>query len=493
MQRFEKYISLLVDIMCMKIANLIFAIGIALALIQSMPIVNAEIELNPITNTFYAGDNGVYEITFTNEGESQKIYNLRLAPADATRWTISPSNVVVDSQETRTINLTVSSRGIPESGSQVLALRIDPSGEERQNLNVPLRVMSQGQYLGYVPNVISQIDAESSLDPRNDLDVGVRVVNRNPRVFDNITVRTVILNEALNSIHSDSQDIELDSLEEKTVEFTFELDDFLRPGSYSIETQVRDNTFDTQLSSKREVLIIEPYVDIKTSSTTTTSWLRSVEKITAENNGNEETQYNLNTPISSFDRPFVSSNSSYNVAKENGTLLEWQMFLDPKESQTVELETNYRGLFIGIILAILIALSYFALRSPVIIKKVASTVDDGEGGYSVIKVTLSVLNRSGKSVNEVQILDYLPRIAEYQSPVDKVTLAPSKISKTAKKGTILKWDLETIEPSEERLLSYEMKSTLSIVGGVTLPKAIARFNDRRGNQTDTVSSSPRIK
>ena len=45
----------------------------------------------------------------------------------------------------------------------------------------------------------------------------------------------------------------------------------------------------------------------------------------------------------------------------------------------------------------------------------------------------------------------------------------------AAKGTVLKWDIPELAPGEERLISYDIRSKLSIIGSFTLPRAKIKF------------------
>jgi hypothetical protein len=48
------------------------------------------------------------------------------------------------------------------------------------------------------------------------------------------------------------------------------------------------------------------------------------------------------------------------------------------------------------------------------------------------------------------------------------------------KGTIVKWKLDDVEGSEERMLNYEIKSKLSILGNLTLSPVIIRYRTPKG-------------
>jgi len=84
----------------------------------------------------------------------------------------------------------------------------------------------------------------------------------------------------------------------------------------------------------------------------------------------------------------------------------------------------------------------------------------------------------------VKIVDVVPSIAEVRKEFAEGTLKPSSILKHSSKGTILKWDIPELAPGEERLISYDIKSKLSIIGSFSLPRAkikfICNFSDQVG-------------
>jgi hypothetical protein len=49
--------------------------------------------------------------------------------------------------------------------------------------------------------------------------------------------------------------------------------------------------------------------------------------------------------------------------------------------------------------------------------------------------------------------------------------------------SLLMWNLEALEPYEERLLTYTIRSKLNIVGNVHLHTAKVRFHTKSGERT----------
>ena len=108
------------------------------------------------------------------------------------------------------------------------------------------------------------------------------------------------------------------------------------------------------------------------------------------------------------------------------------------------------------------------------IRKEVAVIGIEEGGISDLKVILHVKNRTGKNFDRITIVDKIPTIATVLKTTEVGSLTPTKITQT-KEGILVKWELEKLEKYEEMVFSYTIKSRLSILGGLRLPQATARF------------------
>jgi len=99
-------------------------------------------------------------------------------------------------------------------------------------------------------------------------------------------------------------------------------------------------------------------------------------------------------------------------------------------------------------------------------------------------------NRSRKPVHNMLVTDGLPRITEFVESHHLGSLRPSRVARTMKKGTLLYWELDVLEPYEERIITYRMKSRLKIVGDMTLPRARVKFEQANGSERIEISPVP---
>ena len=149
---------------------------------------------------------------------------------------------------------------------------------------------------------------------------------------------------------------------------------------------------------------------------------------------------------------------------------------------------NYRPLFVFLIALLVIILVHRMIQSPLVLKKRAEILASSEGGISEIKIIIEVKNRSPKKLKNIEIMDRITNIADIINKFDIGTLQPTKILRHDTKGTLVKWNLDELDRFEERLITYKIKTKLSIIGGMKLPAAIAKFVGITGKLRHTHSN-----
>jgi len=142
----------------------------------------------------------------------------------------------------------------------------------------------------------------------------------------------------------------------------------------------------------------------------------------------------------------------------------------------VRVTENYRPIPIIIALVIISIVLYFLFRSPMVVSKSVSNVTMKEGAISEAKIVIKVKNRSAKKLENIEVMDNVSHIAHVEKEAAVGSIQPHAILTHPKKGVIMKWKIESLEPGDERVLSYRMKSRLPILGEFNLPSASARAN-----------------
>jgi len=149
-------------------------------------------------------------------------------------------------------------------------------------------------------------------------------------------------------------------------------------------------------------------------------------------------------------------------------------------------------LFWLFLIAVIVLAAYFWFRSPIFVKKSVRVVSSGEEGVSQLKVVIELINRGNKMVRQVRVMDLAPRLADVVAESKETILAPSKVIPNEQRGTLLRWDIDMMEPKEHRVLMYKLHTKLGVLGGLTLPVAAVKFVVE-GQERETVSNKPEIK
>ena len=148
--------------------------------------------------------------------------------------------------------------------------------------------------------------------------------------------------------------------------------------------------------------------------------------------------------------------------------------LESGEQESIVITTNY---WIGIIILILIIIgivAYYIFRSPIVGWKELEIIEKSEG-LNKIKVLLTIRNRSNKKIEDIKIYDYVPSIASVEEGDYIGTTKPTKIMTHSVKGQRITWEIERLDPYEERILLYRIKTKLPVLGNIKLTPAKIKF------------------
>ena len=102
-----------------------------------------------------------------------------------------------------------------------------------------------------------------------------------------------------------------------------------------------------------------------------------------------------------------------------------------------------------------------------------------------MKVLLHLKNKSLKEIYNIKILDFLPRYLH--GNIEYGTLKPANVQE-GNSGRRVVWEIPKIDPDEERIVSYKVKSKLKLVGKQELSQAAVQYYGR-GKRLINVSSN----
>ncbi|MBT7902547.1 hypothetical protein HN587_01700 [Candidatus Woesearchaeota archaeon] len=482
MKRGKKLIGILAFLMAIIILS---AIGSAIEVKTPAFYMTAE----PVKNTINKGDFAIFNISIQNVQDFDDTFKIQ--PLEDLKWSFQTvpltdyfSGKKVLAGETENILMYLKPSPNIDSGTHAIKLEVE-SDQEQVLMSTVLRVGVGIPVIEEISVPIADMQATfkvpARIDPRNQYSVEVVVKNNNKLVLQNIeVVLTGYLNEK--SI------LELGSNEEKKSKFALTFDKDTKPFSDTINVQViyKNKTVFTDSKTFEVIGYVPPLT--KTIDLTKTH-AKTVRDITLTNEGNVAKEQIIRIETTSLEKLFSNTNPEADVLSEGEKqYFTWTVNLEPKETVELKIVTSYRILYWLVILIILALLLFYAFRSSVIIKKSIKHLKREHGALSHAKIIVHVKNRSSKPLKNVRIIERVPKMLKVLKPSHSGTMHPTKTYPHSREGTILEYKLEQMDAYEERIIKYEVKSTLHVVGDITFKPTIVKFKASKKIQMNAKSN-----
>lgn len=339
----------------------------------------------------------------------------------------------------------------------------------------------------YLFSVGKLVDVPSEIDPRNPAVITINLENRNPRNISSLLVSfsSRLINE--------KRTLTLGPFERKSVKVVTVLPPLTPPQDDEL---VVTFTVDDELLEPviREPFSVTGYSQVKEQpQPLRTAFLRTEQEILYFNDGNIRAQKYVEKEVGSLQGLFTkTAPRAFTVNKYGRQYLAWELEIEPQGRQPITIVQDYRLLFIALLVLLASGLLYYVSKSPIVIRKEAVVVATQEGGISQMKVLIHIKNRTSDSFDSVTIADRIPSLVDLIKETEVGTMEPTRILKHEKEGNVVKWELGAIDRYEERIVSYRIRSKLSILGGMELPPALIKFVDKRGRERISRSNSARI-
>jgi hypothetical protein len=447
---------------------------------------DSDITITPVKDSILLNQSATYDVSVYNKDVTIK--DIRIYTPDV-EWIIPDSMIHAYPQKetVQRLTLTPTKYVSPKTYGITLNFKVLDT-EELIKKMIYVNVMPPGQAVSnYLPSLTLDAIIDKQLEPGKKVLLVVIVENQNVLVYNDLKLRIKSDLDVLNT-EKDIQ-LNLSSLERKTLELNYAISQLEKPGTYKLNYELIRGSQVLAQGAPIELKVLErtpPYQeDVKVEN----NFLKTVRKITYTSQSNVDDTKQEKVEAGLFKRLFTETSVKSKIVEENGIkYLAYDIALSPGESKTVTITTDYRILLYILIIVIIGWLLYIKYRSPIGIVKSVSGVKLEEGGISRLKVMLEIKNISHKEIKNVTVTDYIPNIADISKEFIEGTIKPSKVFMHQKKGTIVKWDLPEIAPGEDRLISYDFKSRLSILGNFRLPRAKAIF-DRNGRAIYSYSNT----
>ena len=456
-----------------KIDKFLIIMGVFLLLINIAHAASFDVVVTPIKDKIVVDEIATFNITVQNNLDKDQDFTIKKAGYPF--WDMyteplqSPINLKVPAEKASTIKIFVRPLYITSVDTYTLDAGVVLAGTgEEQKAPITIGIKSTEPLIGgYIPTVVASISiSPESIDPREKFSVKIVLNNQNPINYTNLTINIE------SGLFKDVINTALGPKEDKTIELAKKLDGMTVPQQDRMVVSVYSGGRIVVNPIVKEFEIKEYTVQEEIPKEESFLKIKKGFKVTSNNQNYKGVVKAETTPIKNL---LLTTYPRAAISKENGKqYLVWQIELGPDRTMSVYITENYRPIVVVALAAIAAVVLYFLFRSPMVVRKGIANVGMSEGGISDAKVVVRVKNRSAKQLSNIEVIDHVPHIAHVEKELSIGSMQPHSVLQHPKRGVIIKWAIEALEPGDERVLSYRMKSRLSILGEFNLPAATAR-------------------
>jgi hypothetical protein len=416
------------------------------------------------------------------QNDEYRIYSLDFPTWDVrTDPIVNPITLELMPSEEGNIEIVVDPLKIKDIGTYQVNINVK-SKVTNELFGIPLKVsiMSTDPLIqGYVPTVVTSVGIPQNINPKEE--VPIKIILNNQNIIDYpeliIKIESNLIKETITT--------QLGPKEEKTLELKANLDPLTEPQEDNLVVAIFKGDKSIINPIVRKIEIIE-YAEKEVISEDKKFFLERTHYNFVSNNKDYEGKFKIETTL--LGSIFSSTNPKTKIVTEDDKRYFVGDVKLENNAMRIDITKNFIPLFVVIILLIVVAISYYALRSPLLITKQAKNIVKKEGGVSEMAVILHIRNRSQDKIKDIEISEFIPALVSVGSDVPIGSLQPTKVLKHERKGSaIVKWDIDSLDASEERVLSYKIKSQLSILGSFSMPATKATF--KSDNKSFTSSSN----
>jgi len=267
--------------------------------------------------------------------------------------------------------------------------------------------------------------------------------------------------------------INLKANEIEELSFNIDLSDTTKEGDYDLNL-VASTPDGTKYLDDTQTLTVSKFSNLKEVITPQTGFLVYGNIIQQTNDGNTVLEKTYKIEISGFSKRFTTFTPVPEYVKINDKYYaQWTYALQPGESTTISYKTNYGSpLIILLIIIILLIAAYVVFNKPIALRKKVVVLHTEEAGQiGIMKVLISIRNKTNLSLTNINLVDRLPKII--RKPTEFGSYQPDSITNMGE-GLRISWNNITLRPKQERVISYKIAGSMKYAGDLKMPATIAR-------------------
>lgn len=419
--------------------------------------------LNVIDKTASQSDPAVFEVNVENTLDRELLFEAgTFSPKPS--WIYVESSKRLEPGENTSFRITITPGKYAVDQSYSFTIYARASGEETKRFQSSFNVNRDREI------ILEDLELnKTNYNPGQTVTGEIKIRSITSRVLRNYNVKASYANKTREKTSSP-----ILPGGTRTLRFQLPIDQNSRPQTHELKASVILEGETVEEAS--ENFSVNEIENIVTNSSRSNNLATITGSVTVENRGNTPVNYTVNRTVPSYLTPITGFSMEPARVENTGTgeTYYWTQQLQPGEKFTVKRHTNYwmpAVTLLGIIAALA---GLKKLRNNVNITKRA------EKSGSALKVSIEVENISDRTFRDVTIEDFVPDIAEVNKNFE---MASPTVRKT-NSGTRLTWDLENLEPGDQRVLQYTLRPKVEVEGGITLQEAELREGDRVLKKTE---------
>lgn len=275
-------------------------------------------------------------------------------------------------------------------------------------------------------------------------------------------------------------------LQERSEKFSFRVPAMAKPEEYAFSVRVYQNGV---LNGKFSgAFTVQENSDVETGIEIDEGFLTKTVTVKKRNYGNYMATEYYDYPASRITGMFISASAV--AASEDSDGLHWIFDIQPGGDVFLEVKVSYVPLLIAlIVIAFFGAVAYYLLTRGLIVRKKIFKLKRSPG-TARFTVMLHIKNRTRGPVRDMTVFEILPKFIEPSTHFS--TLKPSAVQE-GEKGEKLSWKIPELMKGEERIISYQVDSRITVLGDVSLPVCMVRYKNLGGRVVNVKSNRVRLE
>jgi hypothetical protein len=286
----------------------------------------------------------------------------------------------------------------------------------------------------------------------------------------------------------------IETIESKSIndaENRYCFDRYAIAGTYTIETTLKTGLNKFVDARTMSLKINEEMNLIKTEKVSYNPFAKT-KTITIKNEGNViEEDFYITETVSEFISKFFYPEETPVISESMDRKVSYKWFvgsLAPGAEVQVKYEIRFFSIwFSGLMIVVVVFLAFSYVYRPKISKK-ANLVGSLKRGKE-IPMMLDVKNSTIHEIKNITVHDTVPAIAKLVERFD--TMKPDV--KKSEAGAELTWKIKSLQPLEERVLTYKITPVVEVIGSLKMPSATMSFIDRKKVKKTIASRAVEIK